>query len=116
MGRKKATGMPNRMCLGGLSLVSRRIGAVVLVLVLLIGPAATSAFACPFCGEANATDQKRSDAYQLSILFMLAMPALIFSGFAYGFYRLSRGAAHVTEASLAESAESVASEPVQVKG
>jgi hypothetical protein len=77
----------------------RRCGSLLLAAAVLIGPAAASASACPFCGEANATDQNRSDAYQLSILFMLAMPALIFSGFAYGFYRLNRSAAATQEAS-----------------
>lgn len=70
--------------------MTRRLICLLLAIVLLAGPAAASAWACPFCGEANATDQARSDAYQLSILFMLAVPALVFGGFAYGFYRLSR--------------------------
>lgn len=69
-----------------------------LVAALFFGPAAAQAIACPFCGEANATDQARSDAYQLSILFMLAMPALVFSGFAFAFYRLNKAAATASAA------------------
>jgi len=44
--------------------------------------------ACPMCAEANETEDNRPKAYMYSILFMMAMPALIFTGFGIGFYRL----------------------------
>jgi hypothetical protein len=57
-----------------------------------LGPAARPAPACPMCGQANETEEKRPQAYQASILFMMSMPALIAAGFGIGFYRLSRKA------------------------
>jgi hypothetical protein len=88
----------------------RILKSILLAAFVLLGPAVSSAWACPFCGEANATDQNRSNAYQLSILFMLAMPALIFSGFAIGFYRLSRKAAAMQQAAESESLDPVTTE------
>lgn len=82
------------------------LAPLVVAASLFFGHAAR-AFACPFCGEANATDQARSDAYELSILFMLAMPALVFSGFAFAFYRLNKSAAAANAAAQA-AAENVA--------
>jgi hypothetical protein len=69
--------------------------------VAVFGPMAVSAWACPFCGEANATDENRTKAFELSIVFMLSMPMLLAAGFGFGFYRLSRRAA---QAALAASA------------
>lgn len=48
--------------------------------------------ACPSCKAANESDQRRPRAYMYSILFMLAMPATVFTGFGISFYRLSRRA------------------------
>lgn len=56
----------------------------------LFGPAIHSAQACPMCAEANKVDKNRPKAYMYSILFMLSMPALVFTGFGIGFYRLHR--------------------------
>jgi hypothetical protein len=42
------------------------------------------------CKAANETEPALPRAYQASILFMLAMPAMVLSGFGIGFYRLSR--------------------------
>lgn len=68
----------------------QRFVSAAVMAALLLGPGALSAWACPFCGEANAVDDNRSKAFELSILFMLIMPALLLAGFGYGFYRLSR--------------------------
>lgn len=51
-----------------------------------------SVSACPSCKAANETDARRPRAYMYSILFMLAMPATVFTGFGISFYRLSRKA------------------------
>ena len=54
------------------------------------GPFVSEASACPMCKEANEVDDRRPKAYMYSILFMLAMPASIFTGFGISFYRLSK--------------------------
>jgi len=46
--------------------------------------------ACPSCKNANETDTRRPTAYMYSILFMLGMPATVFSCFGIAFYRMSR--------------------------
>lgn len=46
--------------------------------------------ACPSCKNANETDTRRPTAYMYSILFMLGMPATVFSCFGVAFYRMSR--------------------------
>ena len=50
----------------------------------------SEAAACPGCKAANETDLRRPTAYMYSILFMLGMPATIFSCFGIAFYRMSR--------------------------
>lgn len=50
----------------------------------------SSVMACPSCKNANETDSLKPTAYMYSILFMLGMPATIFSGFGVAFYRMSR--------------------------
>ena len=59
-----------------------------------------SATACPMCKTANETDDARPKAYMYSILFMLSMPAMMFSGFGFAFYRLSRKARLAQEAEI----------------
>lgn len=54
--------------------------------------AESSASACPSCKAANELDDRKPRAYMYSILFMLAMPATVFTGFGISFYRLSRRA------------------------
>lgn len=48
------------------------------------------AMACPGCKNANETDNLRPRAYMLSILFMLGMPATVFTGFGFAFYRMAK--------------------------
>lgn len=57
---------------------------------LIVGSSANIASACPMCAEANKQDEKRPKAYMYSILFMMSMPAIIFTGFSIGLYRLHR--------------------------
>jgi hypothetical protein len=43
------------------------------------------------CQASNdSAGEQRARAYMYSILFMLAMPATVFTGFSIGFYRLSK--------------------------
>lgn len=57
---------------------------------VIFGSTANVATACPMCAEANKQDEKRPKAYMYSILFMMSMPAIIFTGFGVGLYRLHR--------------------------
>ena len=68
-----------------LLVVSQAVGAVQ-------SPWTPTASACPGCKNANETESLRPRAYMYSILFMLAMPATVFTGFGIAFYRLSRRA------------------------
>jgi Na+-driven multidrug efflux pump len=63
--------------------------------VILVGFATvgmSSAMACPNCKFANETESNRPKAYMYSILFMIGMPATIFTGFGISFYRMTRNA------------------------
>lgn len=62
----------------------------------------SQALACPNCKNANETDSLKPKAYMYSILFMIGMPATIFTGFSISFWRMSRRAQQ--EQALAESA------------
>ena len=74
--------------------------AALLVGTSVVGPLADTADACPMCKYANedgsddgaaTTDaERRPKAYMYSILFMISMPATIFAGFSYSFYRMWR--------------------------
>lgn len=57
---------------------------------MALGPAVSTVEACPLCKNANETDPDLPRAYMYSIIFMLAMPATVLTGFSIGFYRLSR--------------------------
>lgn len=68
-----------------------------LLVAFVWGDLASTANACPMCKEANeaAEDEvaaARPAAYMYSILFMLSMPVVIFSGFGIAFYRMTRRA------------------------
>jgi hypothetical protein len=82
--------------------------AIVFSAVCGVAPFAMSstAVACPSCKNANETDDLRPRAYMYSILFMLGMPATVFTGFGIAFYRLSKRAA--LEQQQLDSAESEA--------
>jgi hypothetical protein len=78
--------------------------------LLLSLTAATPASACPMCKLANESDSRLPTAYMYSILFMIGMPATIFSGFSIGFWRLARKAARLQQ-EAAEQAVVGASDP-----
>ncbi len=62
--------------------------------VVLTGASGLSAtaMACPNCKNANETDSNRPRAYMYSILFMIGMPATIFTTFGISFYRMTKKA------------------------
>ena len=49
------------------------------------------------CQQANESEKDLPRAYMYSILFMLAVPATVFTGFSVGFYRLSKQRAAAAE-------------------
>ena len=73
------------------------LGCLFACALVLAGPLTESVRACPNCKEGLATQDNTPQAYQYSIIFMLAMPATIFTGFSFGFYRLSQRAAKQRE-------------------
>lgn len=56
----------------------------------LFSPATETAQACPMCKAATEDDADLPRAYMYSILFMLAVPATIFSGIGVSLYRLNK--------------------------
>ena len=94
------------------------VATVLVWAAMSVGPFVSDTFACPMCKEANEADDRRPKAYMYSILFMLAMPATIFTGFGISFYRLSKKqqalndeyGANLTEGDTAPVDESSASD------
>jgi hypothetical protein len=73
--------------------VVKKLIRIVMMTVAMIsasGLVSSEAEACPGCKNANETDSLRPRAYMYSILFMLGMPATVFTGFGIAFYRMSR--------------------------
>jgi hypothetical protein len=73
--------------------VMKKLIRIVMMTVAMIsasGLVSSDAEACPGCKNANETDSLRPRAYMYSILFMLGMPATVFTGFGIAFYRMSR--------------------------
>jgi len=73
----------------------RFLRTVALFGALLLAAPASPAVACPMCKAANESETKAEEnlkpkAYMYSILFMLAMPATLLTGFGIGFYRLAK--------------------------
>jgi hypothetical protein len=67
-----------------------RIALMTLAVTMASGVMSSELQACPGCKNANETDSLRPRAYMYSILFMLGMPATVFTGFGIAFYRMSR--------------------------
>lgn len=68
----------------------RRWLAALILTFTLCGALATPAHACPMCSEANKEEENRPKAYELSIYFMISMPALICTGFGVAIYRVHK--------------------------
>ncbi len=67
----------------------------------------SEAMACPNCKFANESESNRPKAYMYSILFMIGMPATIFTGFGVSFYRMTKKAElEALEQMKAENADS----------
>ena len=56
----------------------------------VVGPIVSDVQACPMCKAAAENDDRLPQAFQASILFMLAMPAMLFTGVGVGLYKLSK--------------------------
>ncbi len=66
----------------------------------------TQAMACPNCKAGNETDPLKPKAYMYSILFMIGMPATIFTGFSLSFWRMTKKAQREQLAAMADGEES----------
>ncbi len=77
------------------------------LLTVLVGACmtGTEAMACPNCKFANETEDSRPRAYMYSILFMIGMPATIFTGFGISFYRMSKKAQLAAELEVSGQAD-----------
>lgn len=73
-----------------MSIKSLKRAVATLAIVLSVGSG--SALACPNCKLGNETESGRPRAYMYSILFMIGMPATIFTGFGISFYRMVKQA------------------------
>jgi len=85
-------------------------GFVLALVLVAVGVMAARVSACPGCKEAvaaaddeNGTPAKdysrEGAAISYSVLFMLAVPAMLLAGFGTAFYRLSRKAQHLQQSS-----------------
>ncbi|MBC8290659.1 MAG: hypothetical protein H8E37_10120 [Planctomycetes bacterium] len=91
---------------------SRLIRAFAILLLagfLFGGSLVDTAEACPLCKAAAEEDSAQAKAYMYSILFMLAVPGMIFGGLTAGLIRLGLKEA---KAIKEFEAETVQSEPV----
>ena len=66
----------------------RMAAILVFARVLTGGGLVDSAEACPLCKAAAEEDSNQAKAYMYSILFMLAVPGMIFGGLTAGLIRL----------------------------
>lgn len=66
--------------------ITKKLAVFAAAFVLLC----SSASACPTCKNANEADKNKPRAYMYSILFMIGMPATIFTGFGVSFYRMTK--------------------------
>lgn len=73
-----------------ITLIRTCILTAVMLGLFSLPPIISQAAACPMCKQLNESDDLKPRAYMYSITFMLAMPAMIFSGFGFAFYRMNR--------------------------
>ena len=78
--------------------------AMIACAAITTGPASSVASACPMCKSANESDDTNAlpRAYMYSILFMLSVPATLFTGFGIGFYRLSKSGQNAADPDSSE--------------
>lgn len=82
----------------------RRLLNILVLAFVLSGSFGTAsiATACPNCKLANESESGRPRAYMYSILFMIGMPATIFTGFGVSFYRMVKKAQIEADAAAEE--------------
>ncbi|MFN0053288.1 MAG: hypothetical protein ACKV0T_13985 [Planctomycetales bacterium] len=80
-------------------------GIRLLSLVAAIGLWTGVAEACPMCSQSIADENALPRAYMYSILFMLGMPALVFSGMGLTIYRAFTRQALAQEPPIGPEAE-----------
>lgn len=73
-------------------MTSQSVRKMILTIAAVLFLASGSAMACPNCKLGNETESSRPRAYMYSILFMIGMPATIFTGFGISFYRMVKKA------------------------
>jgi heme/copper-type cytochrome/quinol oxidase subunit 2 len=87
--------------------MNRPSNIILIAVTLLLVCFADSAFACPNCKDAMAGDPAHSNmviGYFWSILFMMSMPFLVFSGVAaYFYYEVCRARVRQAAAATAVS-------------
>ena len=84
-----------------------RLAAILLFAgVVTGGGLVDSAEACPLCKAAAEEDSNQAKAYMYSILFMLAVPGMIFGGLTAGLIRLGLKEAKAMKELEAEGPES----------
>lgn len=83
--------------------------AIVLGMTLCAWAAFDSAAqACPMCSQSIAEESHLPRAYMYSILFMLSMPAIVFSGICVCIYRTMKTRPHLApQAAVPESGERI---------
>jgi hypothetical protein len=91
-----------------MSSIIRRFALAVVILGAVGGLpiGETQAMACPNCKAGNETDPLKPKAYMYSILFMIGMPATIFTGFSLSFWRMTKKAQQEQLAAMANDEES----------
>ena len=76
-----------------ISIIRRLVLALAVVIAIGAVPIGESQIlACPNCKAANEPASLKPRAYMYSILFMIGMPAMIFTGFSVSFWQMSRKA------------------------
>lgn len=91
-----------------MSSIIRRLvlAAVILGAVGALPVGESRVMACPNCKAGNETDPLKPKAYMYSILFMIGMPATIFTGFSLSFWRMTKKAQREQLAALTDGDES----------
>ena len=74
------------------------LSCVAAVVLTLSSAGASTAFACPMCKAATEEDDAKPRAYMYSILFMLTVPATLFSGVTAGLVVMGRKESEALEA------------------
>jgi len=92
------------------SIIRRTVLAIAVLTAVGAFPVGQSqVMACPNCKAGNETDPLKPKAYMYSILFMIGMPATIFTGFSVSFWRMTRKAQREQEELLGSETDTESS-------